>query len=111
MTTELPGARFSEPATEPLALKSNEGLGPAPWDDAPDSPVRQIYDLLCDAPAPPTPDEHWEGWLARLIVGRVLLPAVAAERERLARLAESLEDSAGIHSLSADEIRSGRIGA
>jgi hypothetical protein len=35
----------------------------------------------------------------------------AAERERLARLAESQEDDAGYHSLSAAEIRAGRIGA
>jgi hypothetical protein len=34
-----------------------------------------------------------------------------AERERLARLAESQEDDAGYHSLSAAEIRAGRIGA
>ncbi len=37
--------------------------------------------------------------------------AVAAERERLASLAESNEDSAGFRSLSAAEIRAGRIGA
>jgi hypothetical protein len=40
-------------------------------------------------------------------LGRML----AAERERLARLAESQEDDAGYHSLSAAEIRAGRIGA
>ena len=37
--------------------------------------------------------------------------AVVAERERLARLAETNEDSAGFHSLSAAEIRAGRVGA
>lgn len=36
--------------------------------------------------------------------------AVAAERERLALMAESQEDDAGFHSLSADEIRRGRLG-
>jgi len=36
---------------------------------------------------------------------------LSAERERLARLAESREDNAGYHSLSATEIRAGRIGA
>lgn len=36
---------------------------------------------------------------------------ITAERERLALLAESQEDSAGFHSLSAAEIRAGRIGA
>ena len=36
--------------------------------------------------------------------------AAVVERERLARLAETNEDSAGFHSLSAAEIRAGRVG-
>jgi hypothetical protein len=50
-------------------------------------------------------DEMWEKAM------KLVAEAAAAERERLARLAESQEDDAGYHSLSAAEIRAGRIGA
>jgi len=65
------------------------------------SPVRGLFSL----------GVWWADRPWRASCGREIRIAVAAERERLALLAESIEDSAGFHSLSADEIRRGRVGA
>ena len=74
---------------QPLPALSSEGLGPLP------ESRRHSYDAYYSA-------EQMRAYAAE---------QVAAERERLARLAESNEDSAGFHTLSASEIRAGAIGA
>ena len=42
------------------------------WNDA---DVQVVYDILCGTERPPNPAEHWEGYLARLIVGKLNLEA------------------------------------
>lgn len=43
-----------------------ENIPLADWDD-PD--VQIVYRILCDDRQPPDEAEHWEGWVARRIVG------------------------------------------
>lgn len=62
--------------TEGLGLAAERGWG--------DPAVQAVYDLLCDCNGPPDPALHWEGWIAAQIVNRVLAPAVANERARIA---------------------------
>ena len=56
-------------------------------------------------------DNYQFGWSERDYPRAAWGAATAVECERLAQLAESNEDSAGFHTLSADEIRAGKIGA
>jgi hypothetical protein len=57
-------------------------------------------------------DMIWvDTWEITPTLTRFAALVAAQERERLARLAESQEDDAGYYSLSAAEIRAGRIGA
>jgi hypothetical protein len=38
-----------------------------------------VYEILCSEEAPPNPEEHWEGWIARRIVAALsTLPQAAA---------------------------------
>jgi hypothetical protein len=51
--------------------------------------VQSVYHLICDVnDAPKHPEEHWEGWLARRIVARVVHPYNARIRELEAELAQ-----------------------
>lgn len=56
---------ISDSAQQP-APAASPTHGVADWED---SRVQIVYDLLCDDKTPPNPQEHWEGWLARRIVG------------------------------------------
>ena len=95
----------------PGALGSNDQLGlvPARW-----------YAVGRDGRATLCVDEHDArrtakksnvDWPHSAPYLPILMGDVTAEIERLARLAETNEDSAGFHSLSAAEIRAGRVGA
>jgi hypothetical protein len=50
-----------------------------PWESA---DVQWVYELICDPPAPPNTEEHWEGYLARTIVTRFAARAAKLEAER-----------------------------
>jgi hypothetical protein len=48
----------------------------AHWNDP---RVQAVYEILCSEEAPPNPEEHWEGWIARRIVAALsTLPQAAA---------------------------------
>jgi hypothetical protein len=50
-----------------------------PWGNA---DVQWVYELICDPPAPPNTEEHWEGYLARTIVTRFAARIAKLEAER-----------------------------
>jgi hypothetical protein len=50
-----------------------------PWERA---DVQWVYELICEPPAPPNTEEHWEGYLARTIVTRFAARAAKLEAER-----------------------------
>lgn len=39
-----------------------------------DERVQTVYRVLCETEHPPTPAEHWEGWVARRIVAALTTP-------------------------------------
>lgn len=61
------------------ALRQHEAK-PLPLPEFDDASVQIVYDLLCDSPQPPNPEEHWEGYLARVIVTALTPPLPDRER-------------------------------
>jgi hypothetical protein len=51
-----------------------------------------VYEILCSEEAPPNPEEHWEGWIARRIVAALsTLPQAAAAVPLIAEIADAIE--------------------